>query len=244
MRLLFVTDHRIDTYLVKALREAGHVVDPTDQPADGLVMAATDEFQVIVLDWEGPARACAAHYAAASQSLVVAIIASADEVERAAVLKSGADACFTRPAPFIELEARLEALERLTLRLRSRTDPAADTPSAEMIPARRAVRLGGQDIALSGREYRVMAHLVAHAGEVVGLDRLQLQLFGDAAEPRPDLVQASLSRLRRKLAAAGLGAYINLVAGHGYIFRALTEVTGTPAHDEHENRLIRPTASV
>ena len=226
MHLLYASDHRVDAYLVKALREAGHVVEATDQPADGLAMAASGDYQAIVLDWVGPPAACAARYAAAAAwSLVVVIATDADEAERTCVLQAGADACFTRPAPFIELKARLEALERLVRRQRPTADPAL----VELVAAEQAIRLDGRAIPLSAREYRILAHMVAHAGEVVSLEQLQEQVWGAAAEPRPDLVQASLSRLRRKLKVAGAGSYLRVMSGHGHVFQLPRDSIGPAA---------------
>ncbi len=242
MHLLYATDGRIDAYLVKALREAGHVVDETDQPADGLVMAASSEYQAVILDWSGLPAPCAARFAAAApQSLVVVIAAVADEAERAGILTAGADACFTRPAAFMELEARLEALARLVRRTRP-----AGAAAAEMVAAEQAIRLDGRTIGLSRQEFRVMAHLVAHAGELVDVERLQLHVRGDSAEPRPDLLQACVSRLRRKLEAAGAGSALRILPGHGYLFQPPaahddSDVVGAP---QNENRLTRPTAPV
>jgi two-component system OmpR family response regulator len=216
MHLLYVTDHQIDAYLVKALREAGHVVEVVDRPADALVMAADADYQAILLDWMGPPEDCAARFAAAATwSLVVVIAASRDEAARTRILTAGADAFFPKHAPFIELEARLEALERLVKRVR----PAGDAAGVELLPASQAVRLDTRVIGLSGREFRVMAYLIAHAGEVVDLERIQHQVWGDEAEPRPDLVRACLSRLRRKLEAAGAPQWLRAVSGHGYVFQ-------------------------
>ena len=53
MRLLYATDRRVDPYLVNALREAGHVVEASELPADALAMAADGDYQAIVLDWRG-----------------------------------------------------------------------------------------------------------------------------------------------------------------------------------------------
>ena len=223
MHLLYATDHRIDAYLIKALREAGHVVEQTDRPADGLAMAASGEYQAVVLDWSGPPAPCAARFAAvAPRSLVVVIAAVADEAERVGILTAGADACFTRPAAFIEVEARLEALARLV----QRTGPAS-VAAAEMVAAEQAIRLDGRTIGLSRQEFRVMAHLVAHAGEVVDVERLQQHVRGDGAEPRPDLLQASVSRLRRKLEAAGAGSALRVLPGHGYVFQPLAARDGS-----------------
>ena len=216
MRLLYVTDRRIDGYLVKALREAGHVVETTRQPADGLAMAGDTDYRAIVLDWWGQAADDAAAFAEAADSLLIVIAAAAEGA--AAMLAAGADAVFTRPASFSELEARLEALDRLL----ARVAPKPQTEAVEMIAAQQAIRVNGRQLALSGRDFQVMAHLVARAGEIVSLDQLQHQVWGDEDEPRPDLIRARLSRLRRQLAAAGLDARLRSVAGHGYLFEVKT----------------------
>jgi two-component system OmpR family response regulator len=213
VRLLYVTDRRIDGYLVKALREAGHVVETTREPGDARAMAVDGDYRAIVLDWWGPPAEGAASFAEATESLLV-VIAAAEAEGPAAVLAAGADAVFTRPASFSELEARLEALDRLL----ARVAPKPLTESVEMVAAEQAVRVNGRQLALSGRDYQVIAHLVAHAGEIVSLEQLQHQVWGDEAEPRPDLIRARLSRLRRQLDTAGLDARIRAVAGHGYLF--------------------------
>ena len=213
MRLLYVTDRRIDGYLVKALREAGHVVETTRQPADAVAMAGDGDYRAIVLDWWGPPAEGAAGFAAAAQSLLI-VIAAADAGDPAGVLAAGADAVFSRPASFSELEARLEALDRLL----SRVHPKPLPERVELLAAEQALRVNGRQLALSGRDFQVMAHLVAHAGEIISVEQLQQQVWGDEAEPRPDLIRARLSRLRRQLAAAGLEARLRTVAGHGYLF--------------------------
>jgi two-component system OmpR family response regulator len=212
MHLLYATDHGIDVYLVKALREAGHVVEVVDHPADAVEIAAGADYEAIILDWTSPRVEWAARFSAASCGLLLMMVAVGDEAERAAALKAGADACLARPIPFIELEARLEALARLVRR------PGGDGGAVEMLGARQAVRLGGRTIALSGREFHLMEHFAAHAGEVIGLERLQQQVWGDNSEPRPELVRTYVSRLRRKLESAGAGASLRSVPGHGYVF--------------------------
>jgi two-component system, OmpR family, response regulator len=164
VRLLYATDRRIDAYLVNALREAGHVVEATEQPADGLAMASESDYGAIVLDWWRAVAKDAARFAQASASLLV-VIAAPDEGGPADVLAAGADAVFTRPASFSELEARLEALGRLVSRIRPKTLPTA----VEMIASEQAIRVNERQLGLSGRDYALMAHLVAHLGEIVSV---------------------------------------------------------------------------
>jgi DNA-binding response OmpR family regulator len=106
-----------------------------------------------------------------------------------------------------------------------------------MVAAEQAIRVNGRIIALSVREFRIMAHLAAHPDQVIDVDRLWLQAWGDAPEPRPDLVRACLSRLRRKLETAGVGACLRAMGGHGWIFHK-------PAPAQDENLLIGPSAPV
>jgi two-component system OmpR family response regulator len=217
MHLLYVTDRQIDAYLIQALRESGHVVEVTDQPGDGVVMAAGGDYQAIVLDWSTAQVDRAARFAAAApETLVMMIVASAaDDAERVRVLKAGVDVCFVRPFSFIELQTRLEALARLVRRAR----PSAGASAVELLAAERAVRIDGRRIVLSGREFQLLEQLVGHAGEVISTERLQERVWGATSEPRPDLVRTCVSRLRRKLETAGAGAFLRAVAGHGYVFQ-------------------------
>lgn len=215
MHLLYVTDQRIDAYLVRALREAGHVVEITDEPADGVEMAGGGGYEAIVMDWSTPEARCAARFSgAAPEALVMVIAPAGEDAEKVALLNAGADACFVRPLSFIELETRLEAMARLVRRGLAGAGPV------ELLTAERAVRINGRSVGLSGREFRLLEHLAGHAGEVIGVDRLQQHVWGEASEPRPELVRTCVSRLRRKLEAVGAGERLQAVAGHGYVFRA------------------------
>jgi len=212
MRLLYVTDRQVDAYLVGSLREARHVVELTNRPADGVEMAASGAYDGVLLDWSMLSATCSARFRAAAPAALIAMIAErADGTARAGVLDAGADACFVRPVPFIELETRLQALARFGRTARPRTDP-----DVELLAAQCALRVNGKTISLTPQEYQLVEHLVAHAGEVVSLERLRQQVWGDDAEPRPELVRTSISRLRRKLATARADGLLRAVRGHGY----------------------------
>ena len=223
MHLLYACDGRPDAYLVKALKEAGHMVENPRDPADGVAMAAGGHYDAVIVDgFSSPTEVVAQFAAVARSALVVVIAAAGQEAEQARLLESGADACFTRPVSFIELEERLKALRRLVARAR----PASDAGVVEMAPAIQAIRLNGREILLSRREFQVISVLAARAGEVVGFAELQQQAWGDADELRIDLLKACLSRVRRKLDTAGAGSALKLVSGHGY---RLQSPSTTPA---------------
>ncbi len=216
MYLLYATDHHEDAYLEAALRECGHVVDTVGDPADGVAMAAQGDYEALVLDWTSPSAGWTGCFAAAGRGALLLVIGAAgDEGRRTAVLKAGADACFTRPVPFIEFEARLEALSRLVRRARS----GADATGIRLTTPERTANLEGASVPLSLREFRLLEHLVAHAGEVIDMERLQQHAWGEASEPQPELVRACIARIRRKLAALSPAPLIHTVAGHGYVLR-------------------------
>lgn len=224
MHMLFSADGPIDLYRVGALREAGHVVEVTGLIEDARAMAADGDYQAVVLDLERPTADCMARFAGAcGRSLLVVITPAHKEAEHAALLQAGADACVIHSAPFIELEARLEALARLVQRIQGR-----DAPPIELVAAQQAIRVNGRATALSAREFRLMEHMLAHAGEVVGLERLQQHIWGEQSDPRPDLVRTLLSRLRRKLDANGGAGLLRKIAGHGYLLAATMRPTDPP----------------
>jgi two-component system OmpR family response regulator len=215
MHILYASQGPADHYLTGALQEAGHVLDVAVDPADGPDMAAEGGYQAILLDWPRPPADWTARYAAAGDALIVVVATHGDQHERSAVLRAGADACFVRPLPFVELEARLQALDRVVRRAR----PRAEGPDIQLLPAERAVRLGRAQAELSVLEFRLLEHLVQHAGEVVGISDLRRAIWGEEAEPRPEPVHACASRLRRKLATINAAACLQTVAGYGYVFR-------------------------
>jgi two-component system OmpR family response regulator len=199
MHLLYATDHHADAYLIKALREAGHVVDATEYGSDALAMAPDGDYQVILLDWSGPPVDCARRFAAAApEASVVVIAATGDSAARTRVLKAGADAYFIRPVAFMELEARLEALARLVQRRR----PTAEQARIELVVAERAVRFGDRTSPLSGREYHLMEFLLAHPDEVISLERLQQQVPPQAQDRPPGRRRAPQIRQRPRLCPA------------------------------------------
>jgi DNA-binding response OmpR family regulator len=81
------------------------------------------------------------------------------------------------------------------------------------------VKAGGREIALTPREYRVLAAFVRHAGQLLTPDQL-LELARGSEAPGREQVKIGMAGLRRKLAAAGVGdAAIETIRGFGYRYR-------------------------
>jgi len=214
LRLLHAAVPVTDSYLAKALSEAGHVVETVRDLADLLLAAAETDYDGLLIEVATPSAAPAGRIAGVSgQAVVVMVVDRASPAELAATLRDGADACFVRPVHFRELEARLSALARLAPR------PETGREALSLDPASRSARMGGRSLALSMREYALLDYLAGRAGEVVAAEQILEQVWGDAAQSGPERVRTAIARLRTRLKAAFGHAPIVTVRGHGYRLR-------------------------
>jgi two-component system KDP operon response regulator KdpE len=143
-----------------------------------------------------------------------------DEREKVAALERGADDYVTKPFGVDELNARLRVA------LRRSAGPNADVSGRiEIAPlvldaARHEVRVNGEPVELTPREFEILRVLLAHAGRVVTKGRLLREVWGTAYSGEDSYVYVHVSQLRRKLAAADRsGALQHLIVtepGVGY----------------------------
>ena len=134
------------------------------------------------------------------------------------VSKAGGDDYMVKPFSFEELDARLHALarrslaapsERVTLRVRD----------LEINRIERSVRRGEFDIELLPLEYKLLEYLILRAGQVVTRAMLLEGVWGFRFDPRTNIVETHISRLRTKLDLPGTDPVIATVRGAGYVIR-------------------------
>lgn len=211
MRVLLGSLGAPDAYLAKALGEAGHVVETASDLAELMLAADGEDYDAVLVEAAGLADVQIPPLAAAAgRGLLVLLVDAATPPEAARALRAGADACFVRPLRFMELEARLLALARLR-----QAQPAAMPQTLALDPGSRTARAGGRSLALSMREYALLDHLAARAGEAVGADQILEHVWGQGYAG-PDRVRTGVARLRAKLRAAFGQDMIDTVRGHGY----------------------------
>jgi two-component system OmpR family response regulator len=222
MRLLLVEDDRITSdYLVKALGESGHVVDPVTDGALGLDRARHDDYDILIVDRMLPGLdglSLIERLRDAGHDTPVLIVSALGEVDdRVRGLRAGGDDYLVKPFAFAELLARLEALAR-----RPRGGPTQTklaVADLELDPVSRHVRRAGQRIELKPREYQILEYLMRHAGQVVTRTMLLESVWDYHFDPETNVIDVHISRLRQKIDKDFDKPLLETVRGAGYVLR-------------------------
>jgi two-component system, OmpR family, copper resistance phosphate regulon response regulator CusR len=215
MHLLVIEDEpRIRVFISRALAAQGFAVDGASDGFEGLAKALGGHYDLVVLDLLLPRvdgltvlrelnRRC-------PDLPVVIVSARSDLGTKLRGFELGASDYMAKPFAFDELLARV----RVQLRAHASGDGTVLTAgNAELDLARRQVRIGARVIDLSDREFRLLLHLVQHAGEVVTRESILSAVWGYYFDPRSNVVDVCIRRLRNKL---GADAPIETVRRAGY----------------------------
>ncbi|MRW89899.1 response regulator [Duganella sp. FT80W] len=221
--LVIEDDTQTAQELHAALSDDGHQVELADNGRAGLLRAAADNYDVIVLDRMMPGGldglAVLSTLRTAGVTTPVLILSALSAVdERVRGLRAGGDDYLAKPFDYIELTARLDAL------LRRRDAPAAVTSfkvgRLEMDLLTHSVRLAGQAIDLQPREFRLLEYFFRNAGEILTRTMVFEAVWEYRSDERSNVIDVHISRLRKKIDPDGSAPLIHTVRGSGYVFRA------------------------
>jgi two-component system OmpR family response regulator len=222
MKLLIVEDDKEGAaFLKRALAEAGHTVDHAAGGRDGLLLAAGEPYDVIVLDrmlpeMDGLAilRTIRASGVKAPVLLLTALGGIDDRVEG---LEAGGDDYLVKPFAIAELLARVNALARRPPPREVQTVLAVADLRMELLS--RTVTRGGARIELQPREFQLLEYLMRHAGRVVTRTMLLEAVWDFHFDPKTNIVETHVSRLRGKIDRGAGRELIHTVRGAGYCLR-------------------------
>ena len=226
MRILVVEDDKdVAGFIVRGLKETGHVVEHADNGRDGLFMAASENFDAIILDRMLPGgidgiKILETLRAQKNVVPVMILSALADVDERVKGLKAGGDDYLTKPFAFAELLARVEALGRRGKAEVTQTKLVVEDLELDLLS--RQVKRGGQKIDLQPREFRLLEYLMRHAGQVVTRTMLLEGVWDYHFDPQTNVIDVHVSRLRQKIDKPFPVALIHTVRYSGYMLRAET----------------------
>ncbi len=223
MRVLVIEDdHDTASYVVKGLKEQGHVADHAADGKAGLHLASTESYDVLVVDRMLPeldGLSIIKSLRFADNHTPALILSALGEVDdRVQGLKAGGDDYLVKPFAFSELLARLEALVR-------RTDVEAPTTKLqvadlEMDLLSRQVKRGDKIIDLQPREFRLLEFLMRHSGQVVTRTMLLEKVWEYHFDPQTNVIDVHISRLRSKIDKEFPQPLLHTVRGAGYVLRA------------------------
>ncbi|MEM1181558.1 MAG: response regulator transcription factor [Acidobacteriota bacterium] len=222
MRILIIEDDTtVADYLARGLREEGHTPEVCNDGTLGLSRAASEPFDVMVVDRMLPGldglSVVKALRATGNTTPALFLTALGEVDHRVEGLQAGGDDYLTKPFHFSELLARLNVLVR-------RRQP--DTPKTtirvadlELDLLSREARRGGKVIALQTREFQLLEYLMRHAGQVVTRTMLLERVWEIHFDPQTNVIDVHISRLRSKIDRGFDVALIQTIRGAGYVLR-------------------------
>jgi DNA-binding response OmpR family regulator len=222
VRVLIVEDERrLAENIARSLREsAGYAVDVALDGEEGLFMAESNPYDLLVLDLMLPrldGLQLLARIRQAGQDTPVLVLTARDEKESVVeLLNAGADDYVTKPFDLGELLARSKALIR---RGKGKPSPLLTVGDLEINTVDRTVRRGGRNIVLTAMEYRVLEYLAHRPRAVVSKTELLEHLYDYNWEKFSNVIEVYISGLRRKLNDGSPRQLIHTARGQGYILQ-------------------------
>jgi DNA-binding response OmpR family regulator len=216
MRILVIEDEPlILSFLSRGLAAEGFVVDGAGDGRGGLACALRESYDLVVLDLLLPrldGLTVLRELQRQRPELPVVIVSARSDLQtKLRGFGLGASDYVSKPFSLDELLARVRAqLRRATL---DEDGGVLRAGTLTLDLARRQVKLGDVVAELSDREFRLLHHLIRHAGEVVSRERLLSDVWGYQFDPRSNVVEVCVRRLRKKL---GSQAPIETVRHGGY----------------------------
>jgi two-component system response regulator QseB len=215
MRILIVeADPMIGASIRTGLRQDGYTADWARDSNSAELAVATNEYDAILLDLGLPGRSgleLLAQWRRKRNNVPILIITARDSVEdRIAGLDTGADDYLVKPFDLNELAARLRALLR---RRSGRATPVIEHGPLHLDPATHEVRLNGNPIKLSGRDFALLHALLQAPGVPLSRSQLEDRLYGWEEEIGSNAVEVHIHALRRKIGSE----LIRNVRGVGYM---------------------------
>jgi two-component system, OmpR family, response regulator len=219
MRILLIEDDKqASAYLVKGLNESGHLVDHAADGEQGLHLALTKDYDVLVVDRMLPKRdglSLIRMLRADGRNIPILVLSALGEVDdRVEGLRAGGDDYLVKPYAFAELLARLEALVRR--HTETETPTRLIIADLELNLVNHNVSRAGCMLRLQPMELRLLEFLMRHAGQIVTRTMLLEQVWDFHFDPQTNVIDTQISRLRGKIDKDFSKPLLHTLRGVGY----------------------------
>ncbi|MDF0534603.1 response regulator transcription factor [Shewanella sp. A32] len=222
MKILLVEDDTTtQEYIVKGFLEQGHSIETAGDGQQGLILATSSQFDLLILDRMLPGldglKLLAALRATGNQTPVLILSALSHVDERVKGLRAGGDDYMTKPFAFSELLVRAEKLMQRGLSQPANTDLKVGPLRMELLT--RSVTLDDEELLLQPKEFLLLKYLMEHANQVVSRTLLFEAVWDYHFDPRTNVIDVHIAKLRRKFEDLGHGDLIETIRGAGYRLR-------------------------
>lgn len=226
MRILIIEDDTsVASYITKGMKESGYNVDHADNGKDGLFLATTEKYDVMIVDRMLPEldglKIIQTLRATDNDTPVIILSALSEVDDRVKGLRAGGDDYLTKPFAFKELLARVEVLAKRAARHTGQdNNTTLSSGDLELDLLSRNVKRGDQAIELQTTEFKLLEYLLRHKGQVVTRTMLLENVWDYHFDPQTNVIDVHISRLRAKIDKGYDKQIIKTKRGAGYIVDA------------------------
>jgi DNA-binding response OmpR family regulator len=225
VKILLVEDsERLRRSVGAALKKSGYLADSTGDGSEGLWLAESNDYDVVILDIMLPGLdglSLLQRLRKQGKTTHVLLLTARDTIEdRVHGLHLGADDYLIKPFALEELLARVEALCRRSYGNKQSRLAVSDL---EIDTAAKEVFRAGQPIRLKPREYLLLEYLAQRAGQVVTRSEIEAHIYNDEVDPMSNVVDSAVCSLRKKIGAANGAPLIFTRHGLGYTLKMESE---------------------
>jgi DNA-binding response OmpR family regulator len=220
MKILVVEyEQRIASYLKKGLELKSHVVDVAHDGEEGLDLALSETYDLLILDWMLPKvsgmEICVQVRTHKKNTPILMLTAKSQVTDRVEGLNKGADDYLPKPFAFEELLARINALAR---RPSNHINPTLVFDTLSLNTQTGIVMRAGKEIFLSKKEFALLEFLLRHPNHLFTADQLTNQVWSFDSDVTPNSAQVYIGYLRNKIDKAfpEQSTLIHTLRGFGY----------------------------
>jgi two-component system OmpR family response regulator len=220
MKILLIEDNADQAaFIVKAVKEHGHTIDHAADGHEGLMMATGGQYDVLVVDRMLPkldGRTLLKTLREAGVKTPALFLTALGNIEdKVSGFDAGGDDYLVKPFVFAELYARLQSLARRPHVNETQTT-SLTVADLQVDLLKRSVTRAGKEITLQPTEFRLLEYLIRHAGRIVTRTMLLEGVWDFHFDPKTNIVETHISRLRSKVDRGFERELIQTIRGAGY----------------------------
>lgn len=218
MRLLLVEDEkRLAQSIKKGLTEGGFAVDTAFDGQEGLDLAESENYDVIILDLGLPKidglTVCKKLRGNKNITPILMLTAKTRTEDKVIGLDTGADDYLAKPFEFVELRSRINALLRRKFQV---TDPILKIDTLELDPTKRVVTRDKKNIVLTPKEFSILEYLLRNQDQTVTRSQIIEHAWDFDSDTLSNVVDVFIASLRKKIDNGRGQKLIKTVHGVGY----------------------------